>query len=1829
MSKYDLMRNVAKKNSTKTTADSSNSVSKPQTQTQTPVKQTATRQTTKKSEATYWQATQQNTNKQATKTVQKQMNVSQPKRNTLSASEKRRAKADILVSRNRAKEAEKKAAQYNPNEQADYSQFNEGVKNIFSKGGAGSAMKKYAEANAKRLDQERYRRLGQAEKAQAVIDRDRAAINKNKDVKAWSDLGLSALGGLTSGIGGQFRAGSNLVQGIAGITDNQDLARAALRFDENLGIDEALRNVHDNNIVADSLVGKAAESIGNMVPTIAGNLLSGGSEALGLGVMGTSVFGNSGSEAFRNLQADGDLSRADALRALGYGAGSAGLEVGTEMLSSIFPGLDTFAFTNPNHILGQAGGEALEEMVSGLAEPLISPLANADVNNAQQYAQDIYNNTVGDARNYANNILESGLLGALTSLAMGVPANLPNAVQSISQARQNFAEDNYLAQLAQYNRERAAVPSDTGEYSTSTTEPIPFLQFYSDLFGQDTANTQLDPTMTTLRRSDERTVAPEYRPSQYTPRATDTNIVINPADYLAAPGTDGYTTAADTFDRSTDDFVAGTMDATDPTASDQNPDAIVRGLTKRQSRDVAYVPEDGVTVPAGTDAQPAEIPADYRAEASDEDTISDGEYRPTSTEPMDVYTHYTDAVRTSSQGENPDPVRTTSSFDEGVDAFADESSNIPQDIKDEMIDNLKGSVQITQGAEKIASGKPSGYVQDNVTDETGAEYRTRVNQATPDVSYEATRFKELASTAEQLYNKHGGEEGTFNDFMSRNPKKNAGQILGSFFGIQTDYDMVLHIAEGQYLADRMEINKQDMMNDLKAQGYTVEEVPSATGITGYRLLKDGKVDTSETAKKAAQDLSNYVARLDTVYNKLNNISHNAGTFLVMFRTNKVTPSGQIKGMQQFVDNINKELNQKFKKRIENGSLSPVKLNDDLVNQFLHATDDATRADLVDKMAIDLESQVPHSLMDKIDAFRYNNLLFNPLTWIRNGIGNFGQSQMANAKDLALYALESYEKMRGHVRYNNLDMRNATDVGLVNHTAMTAGNMLTNDFADAKKSGNVKKYLKSLGYEGELLNRMARFKGDTFNLATTDARIAARLNERIANNAKEAGYTLQNGNLVDKAGNTVSETEYRKLLAESFKQAKKQWISSDDLRMAKRDSAGKGMANKTQKELFRDEGFDILNPSHESVSGMQSDFADATDQFSSTYNEARRRDVFSNRNPFGWTENRISNAVDYMMNRAEVNIAGHRFGIGDNFWLRSAYSKNMARMLDAQGYYAEISDGQINLFDRNGDAVNQNDAERILNRINADAYQRALEDTCHDANDVANTINQLKRKNSVAKYLLDAVMPFTKTPMNITRRAIEYSPIGLMTSLGQLGKVKSGQMSASTWLNSMSKGATGATAMVIGAWLASMGLLRAQGDEEDENIKRFESSKGLQNYSLNIPGTDGWSATLDWAAPGIAPFLLGAAVQEEHERYVPRSKDENALESTFNFLVNSAEDAGTLFQPIADTTMLSGLMDTLSAFGEDDPAKEVTASAVESYSRQFTPVLGSKLMGIVDGTKYSTASDNFFDRQMRAAAINFRLLDTIASQIKGSDYLQPQLDLNGKPIQTQDYGLGSAGRAITNLINPATVKQDTRDSADNELERLYRATGNYGILPRIQTYYDKTKFTPDERTEFNKYYLSEYKKAAEEFIKSDAYNDYDDATRTKMLNAMSSHFKTEAQARYLGRIVPDADSVLTTNDKAADLLQARGLSVPQFYGYLYTDFDKDSEGNNINNTRAMKIRAQMEMDGVWDSVVRSIERGAFEPGDFNLNKVVLGWDTNDFTYYYNKMLNGQYDGTFKR
>ena len=1716
MSKYDLMKKISQNK--KTTDSSKQTQQKTQTQTQTK-KQSKTIQSAQPS-SDYWQAQQQQTTRQQAPTQTKKKTVLK----TMTQADKERAQRESRYQRIVSKVQEKER-----NKAAN-------VDNTYAQASAILRGEDPRKVSNWQVRQEQEKAKAQAEIAQSNIDKARKQIDSNAVTKAVSDTGLATLGGLTSGIGGQFRAASNIAQGIGGLIGDKDLINAGRKFDQELGIEQAVENVRKNNMVSNNMVGQVAESIGGMLPTIAGNVMSGGSEAIGLGLMGLSSFGNEGSNAFNRLASDGDLSAQDAYRALTSGALKAGLEVGTEQISSLFPGLDTFAFTNPDHILGQMGGEALEEAISSALEPLINPLSDPNMKNGLDYGRQVYENTFGNAKQYGGDIVESALLGGATSLAMGAPANINRIAteapyaNAINQAAENYAPDN----------------------STITPTNDRFVQYRNE---NDAPNPGID--------------------LEYPARDVEVRYDPNEANFSSSL----YTPSEQVYDAK--DIVADNR--LDPESMD-------------------YIKEN-----AKEAVVPKENPIDtFKTKVSD----IMKKFKPTST----------DGSTTIPQ-ETAEEV--TQAIDDAVDAIGAET-DIPGDVLEEMT----GRKKINKTAIKEASGKPTGMVSDVVSELNVKETGEKIKQMTPDVTYTATMFDPVTSNAAKRYEKRGGMDRSFDSFISEKTEPTRSEktkkVLGNMLSIETDFDLVNTLADGLYLKGQMETELNRFTNEIKSKGYELKTNYSPTGETSYQLIKDGKIVDPPEMSQTMKDLTNLKARHNLVSAKVRTMGHNLGTGLVMLRTNSFSPDVYAKEVNDFVAKINKELDAKFKSQIKNGNLSHVKLNEDLVNEMLEATDDATRNEAIVKIGVDIADQVPHSFIEKLDAFRHNNMLFNPLTWARNLGGNGGMSAMAKAKDLHRYAIESAFKAAGKVRYNNLDMSDANDKALVNHTTVNSGKTLFNDFAEAKKSGNVKKYLKGLGYDGALLNTLNTFKGSQFDLSDIDSDLNSRFEETVANKAKENGYTVKDGKLFDKNGSEISQESYRKLINESFKKAKQQWLSAESLRMAKVDSAKSGHATKSQKQVAS-EMFDILNPQHENVAGMMSDNIKTGTLLDKAYNEAHRREVFSNKNPFGFLENKMSKITNFVMNDARA--------LGDEFWIEHHYSSNMARMLDSQGYHAEINDGTIELYDRNGDQLPQNKADSILAKINKDAYQEALENTFHDPNDLANLLNDIERTNLFTKVLMNSLQPYIKTPLNIARRAIEYSPIGLGVSLSQLNRVKQGEISASTWLNNLSKGATGATAMAIGAWLASLGILKANGDEEDENIKRFEQSKGIQNYSIQIPGVDGWSASIDWMAPGISPFLLGAAMFEEAIQYKPSSEDENKALSALKILGGWGGDLGTIFKPLADTTMMSGLMDTLDAAINDD-TKEFDPNGfagqfVQNYTRQLSPVLASKVHGIFDPIKYSSASDSFIDRQVRAAAVNLRLIDYALTAINGEQYLQPQLDLNGQPVQTQDYGLGAAGRAITNLVNPATVKNDTRDSTDTELERVYRETGDYGILPRQQTYLNQTKFTPEERTEYNQYYLSEYKKAAEEFINSYAYRDYDDKTRSKILMAMSSHYKSEATAKYLGRIEPNASSVLTDNDKACDYVNSLGVSTAKYYGYLYTPFEKDKNGDSINNTRAMKIRAQMEADGVWDEVKKAIKGGKFEAGKFNLNNAVTGWSTEDFTYYYKQMLDGTYDGTYKK
>lgn len=114
---------------------------------------------------------------------------------------------------------------------------------------------------------------------------------------------------------------------------------------------------------------------------------------------------------------------------------------------------------------------------------------------------------------------------------------------------------------------------------------------------------------------------------------------------------------------------------------------------------------------------------------------------------------------------------------------------------------------------------------------------------------------------------------------------------------------------------------------------------------------------------------------------------------------KTTPEGQLYYLQKAVQKIQQEYQPRFDKQAGKAAKKQgvpaediadqygLKLNEDLVQEFLNAETQEARDAVVDKIYNDVAQQIPKTAGDRLNAWRYFAMLGNPRTHIRNIMGN--------------------------------------------------------------------------------------------------------------------------------------------------------------------------------------------------------------------------------------------------------------------------------------------------------------------------------------------------------------------------------------------------------------------------------------------------------------------------------------------------------------------------------------------------------------------------------------------------------------------------------------------------------------------------------------------------------------------------------------------------------------------------------------------------------------------------------------------------------------------------
>ena len=487
------------------------------------------------------------------------------------------------------------------------------------------------------------------------------------------------------------------------------------------------------------------------------------------------------------------------------------------------------------------------------------------------------------------------------------------------------------------------------------------------------------------------------------------------------------------------------------------------------------------------------------------------------------------------------------------------------------------------------------------------------------------------------------------------------------------------------------------------------------------------------------------------------------------------------------------------------------------------------------------------------------------------------------------------------------------------------------------------------------------------------------------------------------------------------------------------------------------------------------------------------------------KSRIESNMRTFKHKALENTIGKAFAFNDyaleaedGWGLKAGYTKALAEYMTANKLKPDtITDAQ-------------------LAKARNYAVQQAKEATFHQDCQLATLINQLSNKNKFAKYTVDAILPFKKTPMNIAKTGFQYSPMQLAKSMVyDTVQLRKGNITVNQYIDNVSKGLTGTGIALVGYALASMGIIKASGGDDDK--EKYEQNLGNQPFSITV-GDNTYS--LDWLAPSAIPLFIGAEIfslsQNSNEKKTSTSSDED---SKYNQVVKTATNVLDAFansmNPMMEMSMLSGLTSALKSYeqGSSQMIASMGTNATQSYVNQFFPTALGQIAKTTDDYERSTTSTK--------SGVLPKAVDTTKNQIMAKipglrQMLPVKTDVWGNEMkQSENLPL----RAVENAVFPWTRKKVLTSDVDEELTRLYKVDGNSSVIPDSSFNKDLTfagdtyRMTSQEYSTYRKSYGEKSYELINKLISSESYNTLNDTEKQKAIEKIYTYAKEYAKNEY--------------------------------------------------------------------------------------------------------------------
>ena len=549
--------------------------------------------------------------------------------------------------------------------------------------------------------------------------------------------------------------------------------------------------------------------------------------------------------------------------------------------------------------------------------------------------------------------------------------------------------------------------------------------------------------------------------------------------------------------------------------------------------------------------------------------------------------------------------------------------------------------------------------------------------------------------------------------------------------------------------------------------------------------------------------------------------------------------------------------------------------------------------------------------------------------------------------------------------------------------------------------------------------------------------------------------------------------------------------------------------------------------------------------------------------------RLENSMRTFKSDTLENTIGKLFGLNDNLleaedgWgLKAGYTKALSEYMTANN-------------------LNPNTiTDKQLAKARNYAVEQAQEATFHQASAIASSLNQFQNKNRLTKFIIGSTLPFKKTPINVAKAGLEYSPVGLTKSLiYDTVKLRKGNITVNKYIDNISKGLTGTGIALLGYALADAGILKASGSD-DTDKEKYDEEMGKQTYSITIAGN---TYSLDWLAPTGIPLFIGAEchelMQTEKEEKTSSSDENSKYSKALKSATNILDSFTNAMNPMTEMSMLSGLTSALKSYeqGSSQMIASLGTNAVKSYVNQFVPTALGQIARTTDKYERDTTSTK--------TGVLPKAIDSTKNQIINKtpalrQILPIKTDIWGNEVKQSDNIIQ---RELENAVLPWTRKEVDTTKVDNALMELYDETGESSILPdtldkKLTINGQNYRLTNEEYSKYKTAYGKTSYNLLNSLVSSSEYKSMSNSQKQTAIESIYDYAKEKNKVDYAQSVNETIKT--STNYNILEELRKAGESQTQYLSY-------SSETKEIQGEKANQKKNKLLLDANYSSKAKSI------------------------------------------